>query len=84
MPKSRQFGKEMRVKYVNERKDTRELLTSKDQIAKLDKLFGLNLGATKERSRLNKLILEEDRVIKQTSTKKSKTNVKKKGKVRRY
>jgi hypothetical protein len=84
MPRSKKFGKEMRIKYANERKATRELLTSKDQIAKLDKMFGLNLGAVKERSRLNKIILEEDRVIKQTTTKKLKTNAKKKGKVRRY
>lgn len=43
---------ERRQKAATERQEARDLLSSADQLAKLDSLFGEGKGAVKERARL--------------------------------
>jgi hypothetical protein len=59
MPKSKSFGKEMRVKYALKRKAERESRTDEEQLNRLDQMFDKGKGAAKERARLQKRIIEK-------------------------
>lgn len=48
--------KEQKVKNAKILLDNRAKLTPQEQLAKLDKMFGVGQGAKKERNRLNNII----------------------------
>jgi hypothetical protein len=72
MPKSKSFGKEMRVEYALKRKAERESRTDEEQLNRLDQMFGKGEGAAKERDRLQRRITEKFF----SNSKKGKKNVK--------
>jgi len=50
----RLIRKEQRIKEANERQEAYDKLTTKQRIQKLDKKLGKNLGAKKQRAKLQK------------------------------
>jgi hypothetical protein len=62
---------------ANARQKERDKLTPQEQLAKLDRMFGKDVGATKERLRLHKAITETADKKSRTKTRRDKKKARK-------
>jgi hypothetical protein len=76
MRKNNPYRKEARRKVANENHEKRKQITDKQQLEKLDRMFGTGLGATKERNRLQKRIENTKRPVEVKVEKAAKANKK--------